>query len=734
MNPIYLDHNATTPIAPEVADAMRPYLDQFFGNPSSTHSYGSSTKIAVENARAQVASLINCDAAEIVFTSGGTESNNYALKGVALANRKKGNHIITSAIEHPSIFEVCLYLERQGFSITFLPVDETGMVDPSSVTDAIREETILISIMHANNEVGTIQPIEAISEIAKKNKILFHTDAAQSLGKIETDVKAMGVDLLSIAGHKLYAPKGIGALYIKSGIQLEKLIHGADHEQNLRAGTENVLEIVGLGKACEIAKDELEENQKHYANNRDYLHNLISEAVPIVRFNGHLEKRLPNTLSLSFPNLEANTLVSRLEGVAVSAGAACHSETIDVSAVLEAMQVPIEYAMGTIRLSTGRDNTMDEIKKAAEEIISTVRSLMPDEQLPAELIKIHTDSVKLTQYTHGLGCACKIQPQHLEKILASLPYHEDARVLVGTETSDDATVFRISDDFAIVQSLDFFTPIVDDPYDFGAIAAANALSDIYAMGASPLFAMNIVGFPENSLPMSVLEHILKGAHDKAAEAGITVQGGHTIEDPEPKYGMVVSGGIHPQKVIRNFGAKPGDKLILTKRLGTGILTTAIKRGMVKDADKKEVIASMASLNKTAAEVMLKFRVNACTDITGFGLAGHLLEMSRASECDAMIRFKLLPFFGKVSALATAGLIPGGTYNNLDHVKKHFNFGTLNRTKQLMICDAQTSGGLLIALPAEEAEACLKEMQENGVKDAVIIGEFVSQGTGKITVK
>ncbi|MCF8226380.1 MAG: selenide, water dikinase SelD [Bacteroidales bacterium] len=733
MSPIYLDHNATTPIAPEVAEVMRPFLDEYFGNPSSTHAYGVTTKLAVEKARGQVAELIGCDSSEIIFTSGGTESNNYAIKGAAYAGKNKGNHIITTTIEHPAVFEVCRYLEKNGFEVSYIGVDKYGMVDPDDIRRAIRPETILVTVMHANNEVGTIQPISRIAEITRKHRIVFHTDAAQSAGKIETRVESLGVDLLSIAGHKLYAPKGIGALYIKSGIELEKLIHGADHEQNLRAGTENVLEIAGLGKACEIALKDLDKYQQHYTKMRDELFGLIKRELPDVRLNGHPEKRLPNTLSISFPNIEANTLVARLDNVAASAGAACHSETIDVSAVLSAMKVPIEFAMGTIRLSTGRDNTLEEMKLAANEITNTVRSLMPATGGKSKIQKKEQGKFRLTQYTHGLGCACKIQPDQLEKILSSIPFRMDEKIIVGTETSDDAAVYRINKETAIVQSLDFFTPIVDDPYDFGSIAAANALSDIYAMGATPLFAMNIVAFPENTLPITVLQEILKGAADKAGEAGISIIGGHSIEDPEPKYGMVVTGIIHPEKVIRNSGSKPGDMLILTKPLGTGILSTAIKRGMVSGDLQQEVIALMSSLNADAAAVMSKFTVNACTDITGFGMLGHLLEMCRASSCNAELQFEKLPFIREVSSFATAGVIPGGTYKNLDFVKKHVDFGSHSRTRQLMMSDAQTSGGLLISIPEKEAETCISEMIDKEVTGACIIGSFTAQGPGKITI-
>ena len=375
MNPIYLDYNATTPVDREVAEVMKPFLGELFGNPSSTHEYGITAKNAVMMARRQVAELINCQPDEIIFTSGGTESNNFAIKGVALANKHNGNHIITSSVEHPAVIEVCRYLAKNGFTITYLPFYKYGMLDASELEKAITSKTILITIMHANNEVGTIQPVEAIGKIARKNNILFHTDAAQSLGKIEVNVEKLGVDLLSVAGHKLYAPKGIGALYIKKGVTLEKLIHGADQEMNKRAGTENVLEISGLGKACEIAGRDLEKNFNHLKEMHDALYEGIVQALPHVKLNGHPLNRLPNTLSLSFPAIEANVLLSRMSGVAASAGAACHTDNIKISSVLKAMKLPEKIAMGTIRFSTGKYSTRKEIDRAVKQIVSVVNEL-----------------------------------------------------------------------------------------------------------------------------------------------------------------------------------------------------------------------------------------------------------------------------------------------------------------------------------------------------------------------
>lgn len=365
MKPIYLDYNATTPHDPEVIAAMRPYLEEHFGNPSSSHCYGELTKRAVENAREQVASLLNCLPSEVVFTSGGTESNNWAIKGIAFAHRDRGNHIITSRIEHPAVTEVCKYLEDQGFSVTYLPVDENAMVSVADVERAITPQTILITIMHANNEVGTVQQIGEITGFAREKGITVHTDAAQSVGKIVTDVNVLGVDLLSVAGHKVYAPKGIGALYIRQRTQVAKFMHGAGHEQGRRAGTENVLEIVGLGKACEIARRDLEKNGLHMKKMRDRLHSGLCERMQTVKYNGHPSHCLPNTLSLGFFGIDATTLISQInDQVAVSAGSACHSGECKISPVLQAMNVPVEWARGTIRFSTGKMTTEDEIDRA----------------------------------------------------------------------------------------------------------------------------------------------------------------------------------------------------------------------------------------------------------------------------------------------------------------------------------------------------------------------------------
>ena len=733
MEPVYLDYNATTPIDPRVAEVMLPFINQHFGNPSSSHAYGITARKAVNIARRQIADFLECSLDEIIFTSGGSEANNYAIKGVAESYRERGNHIITSAIEHPSVTEVCDYLETRGYKISRLPVDKYGLIDPAQVEEALTPQTILVTIMHANNEVGTIEPLAEIAKIAHHHRVLVHSDCAQSLGKIPVTLAKLNVDLLSIAGHKLYAPKGIGALYVRNGVRLGKQIHGADHEMNRRAGTENVIEIVGLGKACDLAGDGLEKAAAHLCKMRDRLETGLKQAFPEIRLNGHLEKRLPNTSSISFPRMEANTILAELETVAASAGAACHADQVDVSTVLEALALPLEYAMGTIRFSVGRFTTTDEIDRAIVEISQVVKRLKP-----ADSVIIETDlteKIRLTKYTHGLGCACKLRPQLLEEVLQKLSVPEDANILVGTDTADDAAVYRIDDNAAIIQTVDFFTPIVDDPYEFGAIAAANSLSDVYAMGGKALFALNVVGFPSNRLPLSVLEAILLGAQDKAAEAGIAIIGGHTVDDTEPKFGLAVTGIIHPDKIVANVGAQPGDALILTKPIGTGILSTALKRQLLSYKQTELLVETMSALNKTAAEAMQEVGVHACTDITGFGLLGHLLEMMKGSSTSAEIDISAIPFLPGAAKLAGSGIVPGGTRDNRDYTNPFIEYSdSISEVQQLLLNDAQTSGGLLISVAQEKVGELLKLLEDSGVLAACQIGETVSRDVKTINIK
>jgi len=731
--PIYLDFNATTPIAPEVSEAMKPFLSNYFGNPSSGHWYGLQAKKSIEKSRRQVASLLGCAPDEIVFTSGGSESNNLAIKGFAFANRDRGNHIITSQIEHPAVKNVCSFLEKQlNFEITYIPVNSYGMIQIDQLEAAIKSNTIIISIMHANNEVGTIQPIEEISKIAKHNQISLHTDAAQSVGKIVTNVNDLGVDMLSLAGHKLYAPKGIGALYIRRGLKIEPLVHGASHEAGRRAGTENVLEIVGLGAAATLAEKNLAQDKDSLQALRDRLWNGLKAQIPELVLNGHPSQRLPNTLNISFPGIDANTLLDELEEIAASPGAACHTGTAEPSAVMIAMKVPLELALGTIRFSTGHLNNEDQIDRAIKLITAAVSRLQPASSSFQPIIE--TNQVKLTHFTHGLGCACKLRPQNLEKVLSSLPGITHPQVLVSAASADDAAVYKISNDLALVQTVDFFTPVVDAPYSFGAIAAANSLSDIYAMGATPLFALNIVGFPEKRLPLSVLENILKGANDKAAEAGIPIVGGHTIEDPEPKFGLAVTGSVHPDKILTNSNARPGDVLILTKPIGLGILTTGLKRGILSREVSQKVIEIMSTLNRTAAEVLQSFPVNACTDVTGFGLLGHLKELTVASKVNAEISLKAVPFIAEAVELAQANIIPGGTVANLEYVAPFVDWDeAIPPFMQLLACDAQTSGGLLIAVPEKNSQDLQNKLSQKKVAEFAIIGRITETGQGKIRV-
>jgi len=370
---IYLDYNATTPLASEVVETMRPFLLGEFGNPSSSHPIGKRAKQALETARGQIATMLGSQPDEIIFTSGGTESNNMVLKSVAWTLRHRGHHIITTKIEHPAILNPAIFLMEKGYDVTFLPVDHHGCLDPDEVKQALRNDTILISVMYANNETGTIQPIMEISLLAKEHGVLFHTDAAQAIGKIPTNVTDLGVDLLTIAGHKLYAPKGIGALFVRNGVKLEPLMHGGGQERGLRSGTENVMFAVGLGRACELVSENLHDDMPRLRKLRDRLHDTIQSAIPEAVLNGHPEQRLPNTLNLSFLGMIGEEILQAIPDLCASTGAACHDRSVALSHVLAAMGVTKEVGMGAIRLSLGRPTTEAEIDQAAQCLIAAIR-------------------------------------------------------------------------------------------------------------------------------------------------------------------------------------------------------------------------------------------------------------------------------------------------------------------------------------------------------------------------
>jgi len=377
MQHIYLDYNATTPIAPSVVEAMLPFLNEHFGNPSSGHALGRACHEAIEDARYQVASALGVDREEIVFTSGGTEANNLALKGVLLGQPPSvGGHLIISSLEHPAIVEPARFLERWGYDLSVVPCDSRGLVDPDEVARAIRPDTRLVSIMHANNEIGVIEPIREIAAVCRSHNVLVHTDAAQTLGKIRVAAAELDVDLLTIAGHKLYAAKGVGALYVRSGVHLEPVLHGAGHERGLRPGTENTASIVGLGKACEMAAKAAPEGQAQLGRLRDRLYELLCEGVGApLKINGEGAPRLPNTLSVVFPGVNAGSMLARASEICASTGAACHSGSSSRTATLAAIGLSEEEARGAMRLSCGWSTSIDEIERAASLLIEAWEAL-----------------------------------------------------------------------------------------------------------------------------------------------------------------------------------------------------------------------------------------------------------------------------------------------------------------------------------------------------------------------
>ena len=378
----YMDHSATSPVDPEVLEAMLPYFKASFGNASTLYSLGREARTAMEKARKQVASLIGARAEEVYFTSGGTESDNLAIKGTISRLKGKGNHIITSAIEHPAVEETCKYLEKNGYTVTYLPVGEDGIVKMEDLKDSIREDSILITIMHANNEIGTIQPIKEIGALAREKGIYFHTDAVQSVGKIPVNVEDMKVDLLSISAHKLYGPKGVGALYIRKGVRIDPLFHGGGHEREMRPGTENIPGIVGLGKACQLAEENLDKNMEYVSSLRDKLIKGVLEGIEQSFLNGHPNKRLPNNANFCFSSIEGESLILQLDvkGINASTGSACSSNKLEPSHVLMAIGLEEVDAHGSLRISLGKANTPEDVDytiDAISEVVGKLRSISP---------------------------------------------------------------------------------------------------------------------------------------------------------------------------------------------------------------------------------------------------------------------------------------------------------------------------------------------------------------------
>ena len=782
---IYLDYNATTNIHEEVRKEMEPYLNIYFGNPSSSHKFGIQTKKGIVKARNQIAKMINCNSNEIIITSGASESNNYANKGIInyyFHNTKNLDKIsvITSNIEHPSVKEIYPYLNtiyKDKLEIIIIPCDSQGIIDLEIFKNKMQKNTLLISIMLANNETGCVQPIKEICEYAKKinPECIVHTDASQALGKIPVDVKDLGVDLLTIAGHKIYGPKGIGALFIKNGIEkkMEKIIHGASHENNMRAGTENVLEIVGLGKACDLISKDLMKRMRHFLETRNIIYKTISEKIPkknyilqgpeidpnidinklsdeeIINLVKN-EKRLTNTLYISFPGIEANLILDKLsDKIACSAGAACHSEGVTMSYVLEAMKVSPQVAMGTLRISTGVLTTKEDAEKGANYISDVVKQLMPktdiDDKGLSNYIKEDEEAInscRLTKNTHGMGCGCKISPKLLQEVLSSLPIQKsipnDKNILVDNRSFDDASVYDLTSfynkdnkELALVSTLDFFTPICDNPYDFGSISCANALSDIYAMGAKPINALSIVAFPVTLMPNIILKEILRGAQDKADEAGCPILGGHSIDDNEPKFGLSVNGLVNKKNIWKNNNVKKNNYIIMTKKIGTGIIMTSLKKDIVNKDEQcvKDAIDTMKYLNKYHCELVIdnKIQIDACTDITGFGLLGHLSECLSGDDNKnlyAEIDYKKIVFISdKINELSEMGMSPGGAKSNMAYVEGKVIYDkNMTDNEKLLINDPQTSGGLLMFMKEEEKNKMIKLCNEKKL-DCFEIGKI-----------
>eukprot|EP00767_Chilomastix_cuspidata_P002489 gnl/Chilomastix_cuspidata/2613.p1 GENE.gnl/Chilomastix_cuspidata/2613~~gnl/Chilomastix_cuspidata/2613.p1 ORF type:complete len:815 (-),score=407.41 gnl/Chilomastix_cuspidata/2613:7-2451(-) len=791
--PVYLDYNATTPLHPEVAREIALVVGQggisgTFGNPSSQHAFGFQARQKVENSRQLLAKLLSCEASEIFFTSCGTESNNISILGaVELWTREHTAPptIVISSVEHPATNEACAFAaKRFGARVVEVPVDGRCRLSADAAVALIDANTCVVSLMLANNEVGTVFPVAEVFARLRARRTgvfpLLHTDAAQAVGKVPVSVRALGCDLLSVAGHKLYAPKGVGALFCARGLRVPNVvIHGAEQERGARPGTENVIHIAALGAAAAVVARELPDGIVAAAGLVRALYAAIRAGLAeggaspdAVRVNGAMEQHLssgtleeaaarladdvrasaeatrsldalqclPNTLSVSFPGVEAALILGTLkEKVAASVGAACHSDRVDLSPVLRAMGVSEHHGKGTIRLSVGLGLAHESVEAAGRAIGLAAAPFFRDAAAAPEAPG--GTAVCLTDYTTGLGCGCKLQPLLLEQILhaveapAALPL--DARMLVGNETSDDAVVFRMAGGHAVVSTVDFFTPILDDPYQFGAASAANALSDIYAMGATPLFALAVCAFPSARLPRDVFVRVMQGATDKCAEAGVRIGGGHTVEDNELKFGLCCFGEAPEADIRTNVGVAEGDFLVLTKPVGSGVLSTGIKHGLAAAADVRVLTAVLTRLNKYALEAVqrepaLFASVAAITDVTGFGLCGHLVEMIGDEALGAELFWDCIPLLGGAERLVLdfgASCVPGGTKTNEQWLRARHAcpeaLDALPAHANTFLLDPQTSGGLLLAVRGLDNARRAVELIAPTDPQTAIIGRIVS---------
>ncbi len=710
MKPIYLDNNASTPLEPGVIDKMKQVLEENFGNPSSHHFYGIESKKLVQEARRKVAAMLHADSEEIIFTSGGSESNNMAIKGL-LTDPSKA--VLTTTIEHPSVSNVCEQLPNEVIKIS---VDDKCRIKMDDLTQKLSRRIGLITIMLANNETGTIQNIKSVVQQAKKFKIPVHTDAAQAAGKIPIDVEDLGVDLLTIAGHKMNGPKGIGALYVRKGTEIKPLIDGADHEKGLRAGTENVLEIAGLGEAAKIFAENTIEILTRQQQYRDRFFEALRNDIPNIEINGDLDKRLPNTVNIYFPKIDSSQLLAALPEIAASAGAACHADAITPSAVLKAMGLSDKRAQSSVRFSVGRFTTNGEIDFAVKKIVTVVNQLRKKTQ--------HSRDPEKLKLSNNLGCSCKVSPEKLSALLEK----------VSNRGFEDASIQPLGNGQLLLTSVDFFSPMVTDPFDFGRIAAANALSDIYAMGGRPISADNILVFPAKEKNNKAIQSILRGAAQTAKVAGIEITGGHSLSGDDLIFGLSVNGLADSGTLLRNSGAKAGDWILLTKPLGSGILCEAAKKSLINRKTFDTLIDTMVELNKNAAEIIINYQVTACTDITGFGFLGHLTELLRASNKAAVIDHEQIPVLENCRKMVDLGIFPNSFYANRNYYEKWVKWNRkIYDYEKKILHDPQTSGGLLFTVNETDKTVLLREFNRQNLRVSVV-GRVIDRDKNLIQIQ